>query len=143
MTLLKRLVPILLVSAGLAPAWGEQADYKVVVHPSNNLSSVGRAELSRIFLKKTVAWPNGTAIFPVDLDRTSPTRSAFSKAVHQKDTDAVAAYWQVAVLSGRDVPPPTRHSDSEVLDFVRANPGAVGYVSANASPSGVKVLSVE
>jgi ABC-type phosphate transport system substrate-binding protein len=41
------------------------------------------------------------------------------------------------------VPPPVRPSDSAVLDFVRATPGGIGYVSASASlPSGVKALAV-
>ena len=35
-----------------------------------------------------------------------------------------------------------RASDDEVLAFVRATPGAIGYVSAGASTSGVKVITV-
>ena len=50
-------------------------------------------------------------------------RQAFSRDVHQKSADAVAAYWQTAVFSGRDVPPAIAKSDAEVLAFVRANPG--------------------
>jgi ABC-type phosphate transport system substrate-binding protein len=34
-------------------------------------------------------------------------------------------------------------SDQEVLDFVRTNPGAVGYVSASAATGGVKVLTIQ
>ena len=55
----------------------------------------------------------------------------------------MAAYWQTLVFSGRDVPPVVRHSDEEVLSFVRTQPGAVGYVSAGASTEGVRVLTLE
>lgn len=142
-TILKRTALAIATLAVLAPAWGAQGEFKIVVHPSNSLSSLNRVEVSRIFLKKTIAWPGGSPIAVVDQDRTNPTRAAFSKVVHQKDTDAIAAYWQSAVFSGRDVPPPVKHSDTEVLDFVKANPGAVGYVSASAPVAGVKVLTVE
>jgi len=41
------------------------------------------------------------------------------------------------------VPPPEKASDDEVLDFVRMNSGAVGYVSPDADiGSGVKVLEI-
>jgi hypothetical protein len=42
----------------------------------------------------------------------------------------------------RDVPPPIGRSDAEVLAFVRANPGAIGYVSATADIQGARVLAL-
>ena len=47
------------------------------------------------------------------------------------------------MFSGRDVPPAIAKSDAEVLAFVRANRGAVGYVTAGADLAGVKVLAVK
>ena len=80
---------------------------------------------------------------PVDLSANSPVREAFSLAIHERDVNAVKSYWQRQIFSGRGVPPPEKASDSEVLAFVRANPGAVGYVSSGtAVGSGVKVLEV-
>jgi hypothetical protein len=40
------------------------------------------------------------------------------------------------------VPPPQMKSDREVLDYVKANRGAIGYVSRRAPLKGVKVLKV-
>jgi hypothetical protein len=47
------------------------------------------------------------------------------------------------VFSGRDTPPAIKASDASVLEFVRANPGAIGYVSPGADLAGVKVVSVQ
>jgi hypothetical protein len=56
---------------------------------------------------------------------------------------AVESYWQQAIFSGRSVPPLEKASDAEVLAFVRANPGAVGYVSGGADlGASVKELTV-
>jgi ABC-type phosphate transport system substrate-binding protein len=141
-----KLVTVVTLAAALlvpgSPA-GAQEGYKVVVHPSNPGASLSRAELGRIFLKKITAWPDKRVIQPVDQERTAPVRQAFSADVHQKDPDAISAHWQVLVYSGRDVPPRIVRSDEDVLAFVRANPGAIGYVSADTPASGVKVVSVK
>lgn len=128
----------LLVSA---PAGADEA-YRIVVNPGNPAVTVDRAEMARLFMKKIPAWPNGTPVAAVDQPRTAPVRASFSKDVHKKDADSVAAYWATQVYSGRDVPPPVKRSDDEVLEFVRQTPGGVGYVSADASLRGVKVVAL-
>jgi hypothetical protein len=55
----------------------------------------------------------------------------------------IAEFWRQQIFSGRNVPPVEKASDSEVLEFVRSNPGAIGYVSSSTSPApDVKVVVV-
>ena len=56
--------------------------------------------------------------------------------------DAVLAYWNQKMFSGAEVPPPQKSSEREVIEFVRNNAGAVGYVSASAPLTQVKVLRI-
>jgi hypothetical protein len=70
-------------------------------------------------------------------------RAEFSKSVHGKAVGSVVAFWQQQIFAGRDVPPAEKAGDEAVLAFVRANPGAVGYVSPAANTAGVKVLEVQ
>jgi ABC-type phosphate transport system substrate-binding protein len=126
-----------------SPLAGAAEAYRVVVNPSNPTSSVERADLARLFMKKVAAWPDGTPVAVVDQDRTAPVRAAFSKDVHKKDADAVAAHWATQVYSGREVPPAIKRSDEDVLEFVRRTPGAVGYVSSAAPLQGVKAVSIK
>ena len=121
---------------------GADEAYRVVVNPLNPAVAMARAELARLFMKKIPAWPNGTPVAVVDQQRTAPVRASFSRDIHKKDVDAVAAYWATLVYSGREVPPPVMRSDEEVLEFVRQTPGALGYVSADASLRGVKVVTL-
>lgn len=116
--------------------------FQVVVNPSNPAASVPAAQLSRMFLKKLPKWDHGAAVVPVDQPAETPVRAEFSKGVHGKPVAAVVAYWQQQIFAGRDVPPAEKAGDEAVLAFVRANPGAVGYVSPSANTSGVKVLEV-
>lgn len=136
---------ILLLALALladARAFAQADAYRVVVNSANPTTSLTRAEVARLFLKKTAKWPHGPTVQPVDQERVSPVRQAFSVAIHDKDVDQISSYWQVLVFSGRDVPPRTLKSDAEVLQFVKDNPGAVGYVSDEAPLSGVKTISV-
>jgi len=49
----------------------------------------------------------------------------------------------IALGQPYNVPPPEKASDDEVLAFVRANPGGIGYVSSGAQVgAGIKVLEV-
>lgn len=139
----RRTALLLLAAWGLtASAPGAPAAYRLVVNPSNAAASLTRSEAARLFLKKVAAWPDGRPVAVVDQERGSAVRQAFSRDVHLKDAEAVAAYWQTLVFSGRDVPPPVAKSDAEVLAFVRQNPGGLGYVSATVDLDGVKVLAL-
>lgn len=144
MTMPRLLPAVLLALASLGAPSTEAAEgeYKLIVHDDNPTTSLTRAEVARMFLKKVSAWPDKKAIVPVDQERTSPVRQRFSADVHQKDPDQVSAYWQVLVYSGRDVPPRILKSDEDVVAFVRSNPGGLGYVAAETKLTGVKVVSI-
>ncbi len=143
-TRLLRLVSLLALGLAAGPTLAQSAAYRVVVNATNATSTLPRAELARLFLKKSSAWPDGRGAQPVDLGENSPARRAFSKAVLDRDVPAVRAYWQQQIFSGRGVPPPEKTSDADVLAYVRANPGAVGYVSTGADlGASVKELRVE
>ena len=62
--------------------------------------------------------------------------------VLRRSPEAVRNYWQQRIFTGRGVPPPELASDEAVLAYVREHRGAVGYVSAAAETSSVKVLEL-
>ena len=118
-------------------------DFKIVINETNRTSSISKRDVSRCFMKQTNTWISGQPVVPVDQAASSETRQAFSVAIHNRDVSAVKSYWQREIFSGRGVPPAEKASDQEVLAFVRANPGAVGYVSVDAEVGeGVRVLAI-
>jgi len=132
-----------MVLAMAISAFASAADFKVIVNSSNSSTKVSKTDLNAIFLKKMIKWSDGTPAVPVNQSKKSPVRDAFTTAVHGKSIAAVDSYWQQQIFSGRDVPPAEKTSDAEVVAFVKANAGAVGYVSDGAATAGVKVVSVE
>lgn len=136
-----RRVLVLLLMAGVAVA--EELPFRVVVHASNPVVSVTRAELSAIYMKRTRSWPDGTEILPINQPAASRLRERFSRAVHGKSVAYVTRYWQRLIFSGRAVPPRELPSDAAVLELVRGNAEAVGYVDARTPLNdGVKAIAV-
>jgi ABC-type phosphate transport system substrate-binding protein len=125
------------------PAAAQQGGYAVIVNEANSVSTLSAEEVSKIFFKKTHRWTSGLDVVPVDLPESAPAREAFSAAVHGKSVGAVRAFWQQQIFSGRAVPPVEKPSDEQVVAFVRATPGAIGYVSAGAPISaGVRRVQI-
>ncbi|HVR10855.1 MAG TPA: hypothetical protein VMW75_22625 [Thermoanaerobaculia bacterium] len=137
------LAAALALAAGAPHPAAAAADFIVVVNAANPQTTLPAAEVSNLFLQKTHRWESGERVKAVDLPETSPARESFSRAVHGRPTSAVKAYWQRMIFSGIDTPPPEKPSAAEVLAYVRANPGAIGYVPAGTQlPDGVKALRV-
>jgi ABC-type phosphate transport system substrate-binding protein len=119
--------------------------FVVIVNPSVPGTSVHRADLAAVFMKKATRWGDGSPASPVDQSGTSPVRKAFSDSVLQLPVTAVLQYWQRQLLSpsGQVRIPVVKGSDEEVLAYVAKTGGAVGYVAAGvALPPGLKAVTV-
>ena len=127
-----------LVSASSASA---QEGYRIIVNPSNPATALTKAQVSSLFLRKTVSWEDGRPVAPVD-QTNAAVREAFARDVLGMAPTSAFAQAQQAVAGGRGEPPVSVASDREVLAFVRLKPGAIGYVSPGATLQGVKVLAV-
>jgi len=135
----------LIVTIGVlsSPLAARAQEFTVIVNASNPVSTMPKDEVAKLFLKKTVAWQSGRAVAPVELPTSAKAREAFARDVLNKSIAQVKSYWQQQIFSGRDVPPPEKQSENDVVAFVRSNPGAIGYVSKGVDIGrGVKALSI-
>ena len=140
---MKKLLLLILLVGILLPAGRLHAQaFKVIVNTANPVSSLTKAEASKFFLKKKSKWGHGSEVRPVELPGASSVRGNFTKEIHSKKPAAINAYWQKQIFAGRATPPPEKGSDAEVVAYVQANPGAIGYVSSGASVGGVKVVKI-
>lgn len=123
---------------------GGDSDFTVVVNAANEIDAMERSRISKMFLKQIRSWPDTDEFAkPVDQTDDSAVREAFTLAIHRKKVSAIKSYWQRRIFAGRDVPPPEEKSDQAVLDFVRRERGAIGYVASGAElGEGVKELTV-
>ncbi len=141
-----RLLTLAMVAFGLVIAGARTSNageerFKVIVHPDNPSDAVSRDFLRDAFLKKKTEW-NGETLRPIDLSTKHAVREQFTREVIRKSPSQLRTYWNQQVFSGKGVPPPEASSTADVVAYVLANPGAVGYVPADASTGKAKVLSL-
>ena len=123
-------------------AMADGSAYKVVVNAGQATQSLTRAQAAALFLKRTTAWEQGGGVVQPVMLSGGPVRDQFCSEVLGKSSAAINTYWTRLVFAGRETPPVEKGSDDEVLAYVRATPGAIGFVSAASSASGVKVITV-
>ncbi|MCP4655975.1 MAG: hypothetical protein GY856_11215 [bacterium] len=121
----------------------EAPSFKIVVNASSPVSSMSRAVIAKVFLKKITAWDDRRSVLPVDQGADSAVRRGFTEAIHGKSVANIKGYWRKMIFSGDAAPPPEMSSDNEVLSYVGSNADAIGYVSGE-TPVGddVKTLTV-
>ena len=130
------------VASLAAPVHAADPRYWIVIHPDNPHETLSRDQVSRLFLKKTTKWPDGTAATPIDLVLKVAAREEFSRDIHRRSADAIKKYWQQMIFSGKAAPPAEAATEEDVLAQVRSDPGAIGYVSDECVLRGVKILDV-
>ena len=135
------LLSIVFLALGSPRAVAEPS-YRVIVNPENPVASISKALLSKILLKTQTSWSNGNRILPVDLKATNRVRDGLSRAVHGRSALVIKNWWNQQIFAGKGVPPPELASDAKVIAYVLANPGAIGYVSADANTGDVKVVAL-
>jgi TonB family protein len=141
--IMKSLYVALVALCGCAASLQAQSGFQVVVNESNSVDRINAGDLARIYLREQNTWPNGKPVVPVDLPAESSARERFTSTVLGKSTSQIKAHWEREVFAGRAVPPAEQRSEREVLSFVAANPGSVGYVSESATlPNGVRALAI-
>lgn len=119
------------------------ARYELIVHPDNSVSEVSRDFLRDAFLKKATSWSDGATIRPIDLPSKVPARDRFTQDVIRKTPAQLKNYWNQQIFSGKGVPPPEADNVDQVIRYVLANPGAVGYLPAGTDPQGAKIIGIK
>ena len=140
----RRALALVALLGGLAPAALAQEAFAVIANPGVTGGQIKKETLAAVFLRQMTRWSDGTAIKPVDQSARAPLRASFSQQALGQSVASVTTYWSQQITSGKGPPPPVKTTDAEVIAYVRANAGAIGYVAVGslAEDSGVKVLKV-
>lgn len=114
----------------LLPQLANAADVVVISHPGTTISA---GDVKDVFLGEK-QFAGGTKLIPVD--NASLQDNFLSKFLDMAKSKYSSAWTKKSFRDGL-TPPAMKSGDAEVIDYVKRNPGAVGYVSS--APSGVNV----
>jgi ABC-type phosphate transport system substrate-binding protein len=130
------------LAVGLVPSVGADSAYRIIVHPGVKGSQIPRATLSSIFLKQAPRWGDGSPVQPVDQSMRSPIRQSFAADVLQRPLVEVQIFWTRRMATGV-TPPPVKQTDEEIVAYVAATPGSIGYVSSTLElPDSVRSITI-
>jgi hypothetical protein len=137
MTLLKILLSTLLACSTLL-AHAEDREAPVLIgHPT--LPRIDLATAQRLYTGRAVE-VGGVAVVVVNVTPGSRLRERFMAGVMNQDDDRYVAYWTVRKHVGKGTPPRELKSAAEVIDFVQATPGGLGYVAAGDLRPGLNIV---
>jgi ABC-type phosphate transport system substrate-binding protein len=132
----------LILLLGFVSCWSaaNAQDVVLVANKDVQISEIGAADLRALFLGAKTRFADGSHAVPVTL-KGGPTHEVFLRN-HLGETPAdFQAQWRKAVFTGQGAMPRAFESESAVIEYVAATPGAIGYVSRISAQDQVKRLA--
>jgi hypothetical protein len=133
----------LLLLLGVTSCWSLACaqDVILVANKSVQISGIGDADLRAIFTGEKTRFADGSRAVPVTL-RGGAAHEVFLKNHLGESPDEFRAFWRKAVFSGQGAMPRAFASESALIQYVAATPGALGYVSRISAQDNVKSVPV-
>ncbi len=137
---LKHLILSVILLTALCSA--AAAESVLIVNNSVKETIIKKEDVKLVFLGKKKKWNNGDRIRLCALKR-GPRHEAFLNEYMDKTPSKFSSFWKIAIVSGTALPPKFFESEAEVVDYVKKEAGAIGYISAGTLHEEVKVLDVK
>jgi ABC-type phosphate transport system substrate-binding protein len=115
-----------------------QAELVIIANIKNNIDTLTEKQVQDIFLGHTRLFPNGKFALPID--QSSPLRAEFYEILTGRPVEQVNAYWARIIFTGQASPPQQLPDDKAVLQTVRENEGAIGYIDKTRVDNTVRIL---
>jgi hypothetical protein len=132
---------VLLMLACLCPG-PARADFFLIVNAGNPQSALTQKEAVDLFMGRQRSFPRGEFALMFDLPRDSPQREAFYKALTGMSLVQVNSYWARLMFAGQSLPPQPLPNETAMLDIVRLNPSALGWVSKEPNDKQIRTVLV-
>ncbi|HKP61595.1 MAG TPA: hypothetical protein VJV78_32920 [Polyangiales bacterium] len=102
----------------------------VIVHKQSPATTLSAAQVKQYYLKQQGEWSDGSKVRPVQ--QQGDVRDGFLKrALGMSNTD-FERYWLERKYSAAESPPKQVDTDDDVIRFVGAMKGAIGFVDASS-----------
>lgn len=137
--MIKRQRLILLFIALLASP--SQAGVVVIVNAENTASDFSQRQLVDLYMGRNLYFPNGQLALRLDQSPSSEIRRTFYESLVGKSVAQVNAYWARLLFTGRASPPQVIRTSKDLLQAIKNNPNAVGYIDEKELEDGVKVIA--
>lgn len=115
------------------------AGVAVIVNPANG-NQVKPSDIKKIYMGKSKKFANGDSAKVISLDPGNPLTLQFRTKVLNKTNSQFKSYWSKLVFTGKGKPAKEVATEAEIVNFVKNNPGGIGFVDEANVPADVKVV---
>lgn len=110
--------------------------YLYVVSSNTTLEGLHKKEIKHIYMDSI-----SFDLKPINLKQGHTLRTVFNSKVIGLTESRIGAYWAQMKFTGRAKPPVEFKSETEVVQFLKSNPGFIGYISSQHDiPSFLSVI---
>ena len=117
-----------------------RAEVVVIVNLDSPVQALSVRQVSDFYLGRTRDFPGGHGALIVEQTREARTREDFYRSLNGMSLKQLNAYWARLQFSGEIQPPRVAGDSRAVLNYVRANGAAIGYVDAAVVDASVRVV---
>lgn len=118
-----------------------QAEILVVVHPDNPVTTLSRNDVRKIFMGKQRLFPDSrTEIRVIDQAEPQAVFVQFYQQLLSMDPARLANYRAAFLFSGKGRLPEVVPDDRAVIERIRQDPAAIGYLSAPPAAAEVRTV---
>lgn len=111
------------------------AEIVVIVNKANKIQKIDISGLQDIYMGRKHAFDDGSMALPID---QAKLRSEFYEKLTNRPIAQINAYWARIMFSGEASPPRIMPDDTSVINIVKENPGAIGYILKDNRSKAVK-----
>lgn len=136
----RRLLAAALLLGGLHAPLQATGSLWVVVSADSPLRSISQKEVLALYTGRARTHLGGVPATPLDQRRDGPAREAFYQALTGMDIGRINTYWARLHYTGQVQPPQPVHDDAAVVQRLRGDPSAIGYLTHEPQDTGLRVL---
>lgn len=125
----------------LLPPLAGAADVYVFVNAANT-TRVSQKDVLDLYMGRLRNYSNGDFALAFDLPRDDATRAVFYRTLTGLDPAQVNAYWARLMFTGQTMPPQALPGEAAMLEVIRRNPGAIGYLGRDPGDKGLHLVVV-
>jgi hypothetical protein len=137
----KLMYAFLLAASASIIATSAHAQIIVIANSSVKVSDVSKSDLVDVFTGSSTSL-KGSRVAPV-LMMESVHHELFLRMYIAKSDGPFRSGWRSLVLSGQAAMPKSLPNDSAVVEFVKSNQGAIGYIDNGTPHDGVNVIAIK
>jgi ABC-type phosphate transport system substrate-binding protein len=116
------------------------AEVIVIVNSANN-DVIDNKLIKKIYLGKAKSFPNGNKVKVYSLTSSQADTEYFRSKALKKSNSQFKSYWSKLAFTGKGKPATELGSAAELIDAIKKDPNAIGFINSKDESTEVKTLA--